>query len=181
MSLSLELVPTPTGDARELIDALEAELSGNYSAEQRHGYSLERIFRPGIALFVARLDGAAVGCGAIAFEDGAAEVKRMYVRPEKRGARIGRAILARLEEEALTKGVDRLVLETGDVLQQAIRLYERAGFTRCAAFGSYATMPAAAIERSVFMEKRLTATRREASPSAAMDPCGGPAPRRASW
>lgn len=159
MSLTLEHLRTPTDEARELI---EAELSGNYSAEQRHGYSVERVFRPDIHFFIARLDGEPVGCGAIAFESGAAEVKRMYVRPPSRGAGVGRAILARLEQEALARGVDRLVLETGDVLHPAIRLYKEAGFTRCAAFGPYVSMPRAAIERSVFMEKRLTATGREA-------------------
>jgi putative acetyltransferase len=162
MSLTVERVQVPTDDARGLIEALEAELSGDYSAEQRHGYSIERVFQRNIFFFIARLDGEAVGCGAIALESDVAEVKRMYVRPVARGARIGRAILTRLEEEANTRGVERLVLETGDVLQPAIRLYEGAGFTRCAAFGPYVTMPRAAIERSVFMEKRLSARRREA-------------------
>ena len=50
--------------------------------------------------------------------------------------------------------VDR-VLETGDAQRAAIRLYERAGYTRCAAFGPYAAMPLHAIEHSVFFEKRL--------------------------
>jgi putative acetyltransferase len=157
MSLTLELVRTPTDEARGLIESLEAELAGNYDAEQRHGYSVERVFQPNILFFIARLDDHAAGCGAIAFEGGIAEVKRMYVRPQTRGAGVGRAILARLEEEALARGVDRLVLETGDVLHPAIRMYERAGFTRCAAFGPYVAMPSEAIARSVFMEKRLTA------------------------
>jgi putative acetyltransferase len=162
MSLTLELVPTPTDAARDLIESLEAELAGDYSAEQRHGYSFERVFNPNILFFIARLDGEPIGCGAIAFEDGSAEIKRMYVRPQHRGTRVGQTILARLEDEAFGRGVERLVLETGDVLHSAIRLYERAGFTRCTAFGPYADMPATAIERSVFMEKRLTAARREA-------------------
>jgi putative acetyltransferase len=145
----------PTDDARALIEELETELSGTYTSEQRHGYSVARVFQPGILFFVARLDGEAVGCGAIAFEGGWAEVKRMYVRPAKRGCRLGQKILARLEEEVRSRGVDHLVLETGDVLHRAIRLYERAGFTRCPPFGAYARMPPPAIQRSVFMEKRL--------------------------
>jgi GNAT superfamily N-acetyltransferase len=156
MSLVVELVGTPTDDARVLIEALEAELSGSYTAEQRHGYSVARVFQPNILFFVARLDGDAVGCGGVAFENGLAEIKRMYVLPQKRGAQIGRTILARLEVEARARGVDRLVLETGEFLHPAIRLYERAGFTRCAAFGSYVGLPPQAIARSVFMEKRLT-------------------------
>jgi putative acetyltransferase len=155
MPLVLELITTPTEEARRLIEELEAELSADYSVGQRHGFSARRVFQPNVSFFVARLDGEAVGCGGIAFADGMAEVKRMYVRPAKRGSAIGRAILARLEEEARARGVTRLVLETGDVLHAAIRMYEAAGFTRCDAFGSYATMAPAAIARSVFLEKRL--------------------------
>jgi putative acetyltransferase len=166
MSLVLELVKAPTDDARALIEALEAELSGPYSAEQRHGYSVARVFQPNILFFLARLDGHAVGCGGVAFENGLAEIKRMFVRPEKRGTQIGQTILARLEDEARARGIDRLVLETGDVLHPAIRLYERAGFTPCAAFGPYADMPPKAIARSVFMEKRLDAASTPKNPLA---------------
>ena len=155
MSLSVERVAAPTDDARLLIEELEAELSGNYAAEQRHGLSVQRVFQPGVVFFVARRDGRPAGCGGVAFADGLAEVKRMYVRPAARGRGVGRAVLARLEEEARGRGVTRLVLETGDAQHAAIRLYERGGFTRCAAFGAYAAMPPAAIERSVFFEKRI--------------------------
>jgi putative acetyltransferase len=158
MSLDSELVEMPTDEARALIEELETELSGSYTVEQRHGYSVTRVFQPGILFFIARLDGEAVGCGAIAFEGGLAEVKRMYVRAAKRGYGIGQMILARLEEEACARGIYHLVLETGDVLRPAIRLYERAGFTRCPAFGTYVAMPPQAIERSVFMEKRIANT-----------------------
>ena len=155
MPIVIHQVDTPTDEARLLIEELEAELNGNYAAEQRHGLSVERVFQPGVVFFVAQLDGQPLGCGGVAFFDGLAEVKRMYVRPPARGRGVARAVLARLEEEARGRGVKRLVLETGDVQQDAIRLYERAGFTRCAAFGDYAAMPPDAIERSVFLEKQL--------------------------
>ncbi|MEA2707725.1 MAG: putative acetyltransferase [Phycisphaerales bacterium] len=105
--------------------------------------------------FIARLDGEAVGCGGIAFEEGFAEVKRMYVRPRARGRDVAGTILARLEHEAGARGVTRLTLETGDERHAAIRFYERVGFTRCAAFGAYAAMPPRAIEHSVFFEKSI--------------------------
>jgi GNAT superfamily N-acetyltransferase len=154
--LLMELVETPTDDARTLVEELEEELSRSYAAEQRHGYDLARIFQPNVRFFLARLDGEAVGCGGVAFEEGGlAEIKRMYVRPRERGRRIGCAILARLEEEARGRHVARLVLETGDVLHAAHRLYRAAGFTPCGPFGAFASMPPASIARSVFMEKRL--------------------------
>jgi putative acetyltransferase len=155
MSLVLERVESPTDDARRLIEELEEELSGDYSAEQRHGLSVERVFQPNISFFVARLNGEAVGCGGIAFEDGWAELKRMYVRVPYRGRRIGRSILDRLMDEARARGVGRLVLETGDVLHSPHRLYEGAGFTRCTAFGPYAAMPPHKTARCIFFEKHI--------------------------
>jgi GNAT superfamily N-acetyltransferase len=108
-----------------------------------------------VVFFVARVDDEAVGCGGIAFDDafpGIAEVKRMYVRPAARRRGVAAAIVRRLEDEARARGVPRVVLETGED-QQALRFYERAGFTRCAAFGVYATMPLDRTVRSVFFEK----------------------------
>jgi putative acetyltransferase len=154
MSLVVEQVDAPTDDARALIGELDAELAGPFPPENRHGLSVERVFQPGVLFFVARLDGAAVGCGGVALgDDGFAEVKRMYVRPPARGGNVAAAILARLEDAARSRGVRRLTLETGDVLQAAHRFYERSGFTRCGAFGAYAGMASSQIGRSVFMEK----------------------------
>ena len=155
MSIELEFLSSPTDDARALIGELDAELSGPYAPDQRHGLSLARVFQSGVLFFVARLEGEAVGCGGVAFDDGFAEVKRMYVRPIARGRGVARALLRRLEREAASRGVTRLTLETGDAQEAALRLYERAGFTRCAAFGAYAAMPPRAVEHSVFFEKRI--------------------------
>src|SRR5436190_23449945 len=155
MPFVLEQISSPTEDAAALIAELDAELSDHYATAQRHGLSVARVFQPGVIFFIARLDGEAVGCGGIALDDGCAEVKRMYVRPRARGRGVARTILARLEQEAGSRGAPRIVLETGDAQHAAIRLYERAGFTRCAAFGAYAAMPAEAIERSLFFERAI--------------------------
>lgn len=155
MTLALEHVDRVTDDARMLIEELDAELSGPYTPDQRHGLSIERVFQPGVLFFVARLDGRPAGCGGVAFEEDFAEVKRMYVRRQARGRNVAQAVLARLEEEARARGYQRLTLETGDVQHAAIRFYERAGFTRCAPFGAYATLPPRAIARSIFYEKSL--------------------------
>jgi putative acetyltransferase len=155
MSIEIEQVKSPTDDVRALIGELDAELAGPYAPEQRHGLSLARLFQPGVMFFVARTGGDAVGCGGVAFDDGFAEVKRMYVRPAARGRGVARALLARLEAEARDRGAKRLTLETGDAQHAAIRLYERSGFTRRAAFGAYASMPPAAVVHSVFFEKGI--------------------------
>jgi GNAT superfamily N-acetyltransferase len=61
----------------------------------------------------------------------------MYVASEARGNKLGAAVLDRLELEAEALGVDRIVLETGDRQQEAIRLYERAGYAARDSWGPY--------------------------------------------
>jgi putative acetyltransferase len=155
MSLVVRHVPALTDNARTLILELEAELTGLYTAEQRHGLTPDQVVSSGVVFFVAHLNGVAAGCGGVAIEGEFGELKRMYVRPQARRRGVARAILGRLEEVARDRGVRRLGLETGDVLHAAIRFYERAGFARCGPFGAYTRMPPAAIERSVFLEKQV--------------------------
>jgi putative acetyltransferase len=153
--IALERLTAPTADARALIEELDAELRGPYDPDQHHGFSIDRVFASGLLFFVARLDGQPVGCGGVAFEDGYAELKRMYVRQAARGRGVAQAVLARLEAEAKAKGCKCLTLETGDVQHAAIKVYERAGFAVCEPFGEYTALPPRTIERSVFMAKAI--------------------------
>jgi putative acetyltransferase len=153
--ISIELAPCATEEVRVLIGELDRELSAEYSPEQRHGLSLEAIFQSHIQFFLARLDGAAIGCGGVALFADFAEVKRMYVRDVARGRGVGQALLTRIEAEARKAGLSILRLETGDRQVVALRLYARAGFQPCAAFGAYATMAPHAVVTSVFLEKQL--------------------------
>lgn len=155
MRITIEHVTTATDDVRALIGALNTELAQGYEPHQQHGLSLDKLFQPSIAFFVARAGGEAVGCGGVAFDGGFAEVKRMYVRPAARGTGVAQAVLARLEDEARGRGYRHLMLETGDDLAAAHRLYERAGFRRCKVFGPYRAMRPHQIERSWFFEKLL--------------------------
>ena len=131
--------------ARTLIAALNAELLGRYPEEGATHFRLDADeVAPGRGAFVvAWRGGAAIGCGAVRCLDGrdgglvAAEIKRMYVVPAARGARVGAAILAALEGEARALGVGRLVLETGGRQPEALALYRRAGFVAIPRFGEY--------------------------------------------
>lgn len=153
--LSISPEPFDSDAARRLVAALDAHLSERYPPGQRFGPNLrpEHIADGRGTFFVARLDGVAVGCGAVRMLDGeTAEVKRMYVEPQRRGQRIGAAVLDRLEAAARRLGARRLVLETGDRQVEAIALYRRHGFTTVDCWGEYATSPT-----SVCMEKPLAA------------------------
>lgn len=153
--IDLAIVTAPNPDIRALIGELEADLAQFYPPEQRHGLPISAIFQPHIRFFVAHHNNVPVGCGGVALFSDFAEVKRMYVRPAARGQGAAPAILAKLAATARDAGLPMLRLETGTEQHAAIKLYERAGFVRCTAFGDYATMPANAISTSVFMEKPL--------------------------
>ena len=96
-----------------------------------------------IAVFlVAFDDGSPVGCGGLrAIDAEHGEVKRMYVVPQRRGSGASIAVLTALEREARALGWTRLVLETGTGQPDAVRFYEREGYTAIPRFGYYADSP----------------------------------------
>ena len=155
VEIVIEQVFGPTPDAERLIAELDAVLSAVYQPEQQHGLSIEQVFEPNVRFFVARLDGAAVGRGAVALFDDYAEVKRMYTREAARGRGVGKTLLARIEEIAHEAGKPVLRLETGTYQTAAIGLYEGYGFRPCGAFGHYAALPPHRIAASLFYQKPL--------------------------
>jgi len=83
-------------------------------------------------------------------EDGSAEIKRIYIRPEYRGRKLGELIVSSIEGIASEKNSWLLQLETGIHQQPAIALYRRCGYEICDAFPPYKPDPL-----SVFMRKEL--------------------------
>jgi GNAT superfamily N-acetyltransferase len=156
-ALTIDLEPLTSPIAAGLIAALDAELSAAYPEVGATHFGLDpREVAPGAGAFVvARWAGRPVGCGALRSLDDAAragelgprvgELKRMYVAAELRGRGIGRALVARLEDEARALGLVRLVLETGIRQTEALALYRRAGFTSIPAYGEYAASPATSV------------------------------------
>jgi putative acetyltransferase len=134
-----------------LIEALDRYQRPLYPPESHHGIDTGELTRPNVLFAVARdALGRAVGCGAIMLTREYGEVKRMFVRPEQRRGGIAKAILARLEAEAIARGCRRFALETGIRQPEALALYERAGYSRCEPFGEYVADP-----WSVFMSKQV--------------------------
>ncbi len=141
-----------------LLDALDAYLSTLYPPEANHILDVQALLSPEIRFFVARRDGVAVGTGAVRTMPGEpgtggeryGEIKRMYVAPAQRGQRIAERLVQTLEDDLRGQGLRRAFLETGRDQREAVRLYERCGYTRCAAFGGY---PDNGL--SVFMVKSL--------------------------
>lgn len=101
---------------------------------------------------VAYKDDIPVGCGAIKkYSDLVIEIKRMYVLPEYRGKGIAGAVLSNLEAWAVELGFTESILETGKKQPEAIRLYQKSGYTTIPNYGQYQ-----GVENSVCMQKKLT-------------------------
>jgi putative acetyltransferase len=133
-----------------LLDALDAYLGTLYAPEDNHILDVQALLAPEVRFFVARQDGRAVGTGAVRLAAGSGEIKRMYVAPEQRGRRIAEQLLQALETQLRSEGIGLAKLETGRDQAEALRLYERCGYRRCAAFGGY---PDNGL--SVFLDKTL--------------------------
>lgn len=134
-----------------LIESLDAFNDRLYPPEASYLLSLDELDVPEIRFLVARIEGCAVGCGALWVHAGDyGEVKRMYASPAVRGRGIGYRLLAEIEQIARAEGLAILRLETGNQSDEALKLYRRAGFLPRGPFGDYADH-----EACVFMEKRL--------------------------
>lgn len=73
--------------------------------------------------------GAPAGCMALRPVDSLrAEAKRLYVRPQYRGAGTGLALLQWMIAEARAAGYREMVADTMPVMQRALAMYARMGF-----------------------------------------------------
>ena len=80
--------------------------------------------------------GRPVCCGGVKRlpDDGACEIKRMYVVPGARGRGVARLLLAALEDAARALGYRVARLDTGPAQPHAQHLYESAGYRPIANF-----------------------------------------------
>jgi putative acetyltransferase len=148
-------VESPRQDAViALVAALDRYLLDLYPADTCHLLDIGELEAADVRFFVARKDGAPVGCAALRVDPtGYGEVKRMYVDPAARGHRIGDRLLARLEEQARAERLTALLLESGIHQHEALALYRKAGFADRGPYAGYEDNGV-----SVFMEKPLLET-----------------------
>jgi putative acetyltransferase len=140
--VSLEIVRAASLDqiatARILFKEYEASLGIELTFQ---GFSREVAELPGAyappagRLFLATDGAEAAGCVALRpLGDGICEMKRLYVRPSARGARLGRRLAETVIREGRAIGYTRMRLDTLPSMKEAFALYQTLGFREIAPY-----------------------------------------------
>jgi DNA-binding MarR family transcriptional regulator/N-acetylglutamate synthase-like GNAT family acetyltransferase len=104
----------------ETFEALVARIVADYA--EHHDPKRE-------AAWIAEVDGKPVGCVlCVRKDDATAQLRLLLVDPRARGRGIGGRLIDECLRFARRAGYEEIVLWTNDVLHDARRLYERAGF-----------------------------------------------------
>jgi GNAT superfamily N-acetyltransferase len=129
--VSIQPADAASDEVAGLLAAYFAELESMFGYDDGCGAPTEPadFTPPRGRMLVIRDDGVARGCGGVRLLDPTtAEVKRMWLHSSLRGRGVGRALLARLEAEAVRLGATRAVLDTHETLSAALALYRTAGW-----------------------------------------------------
>ncbi|AEM80869.1 GNAT family N-acetyltransferase [Streptomyces violaceusniger] len=133
-------------DALKLDEEVQAEYAVRYGEGDLTPMDAAHFDPPhGLYLMAYDPDGTPVATGGWrsqerseeGYEDGDAEIKRMFVVRAARGRGLARRILAALEDSAREAGRVRMVLETGTEQPEAIELYTSSGYAPVPKFGLY--------------------------------------------
>lgn len=154
MSENVEIVYTDGkhNDFIELCRLLDEDLDETVGRDkQRKQYAQYNTLDKINDVILFYVDKTAVGCASFKFYDeGIAEVKRVFVRKEYRGQGISKRLMNCLEEQAKCKGFHTLILETGAVLVEATGLYRKIGYQIIENYGQYKDM-----KESICMQKTI--------------------------
>lgn len=150
MKIDLKRTNSENEDFQQLVIELEKHLIN--ADEEAHSVckqynKLETIKH----VVVAYINGKAIGCGAIRkYDTDLIEIKRMFVAMDARGQGVGSKILAELEDWAKEMGFKNTILETGNMLHEAVKLYKRNNYIQIPNYGQYEK-----IEKSICFTKKL--------------------------
>jgi len=113
---------------REYADSLAFDLSFQDFEKEFESLPGRYVFPEGCLLIAENQDGS-VGCVASRkIDNGVCEMKRLFVRPEYRGAGIGRMLAMEIIRIAIRLGYSHMRLDTTPSMSTATSLYRSLGF-----------------------------------------------------
>ncbi len=148
--LTIKHANSDNPDFKFLAGQLDIELNSRYGTVQL-AYNQYNKINLIETVAIAYLNGKPAGCGCFKeISENTVEIKRMFVSKEARGNGIGTKLLKELEEWAIELNYAKAVLETGKAQPEAIRLYQKSGYSVIDNYGQYVGM-----ENSICMSKTL--------------------------
>lgn len=138
-AVGIEPVDARGAEARACVDAYLRELDERFESGFDPARSVsadpDELSPPRGIFLVARLDGVAVGCGAVkTLARRRGEIKRMWVASSARGLGVGQRLLDALEAHAADMNLTTLCLDTNRSLTEARALYARNGYREIAPY-----------------------------------------------
>lgn len=132
--LSVETHPVSHPEFKKLTQLLDEELHDRYGLWQSD-YDPDFRVEDLNTLVLSNEEDVFTGCGAMRqFSPGKEEVVRLFVKPEFRRMGIGTAIMKKLESEALERGANSIIVETGVMQPESLALYQLNGYRRIPLF-----------------------------------------------
>jgi ribosomal protein S18 acetylase RimI-like enzyme len=140
--MSIDLVRTTSAEQIATVRALFQEYEASLGIELTfQGFAQEIAALPGAyappagRLLLATEGAEPAGCVALRpLEGDICEMKRLYVRPAARGARLGRRLAETVIREARAIGYTRMRLDTLPSMKEAFALYQTLGFREIAPY-----------------------------------------------
>ncbi|SER26348.1 Acetyltransferase (GNAT) domain-containing protein [Microlunatus flavus] len=131
------------GDGKTLFWAMAAEIARLYDGLDHNGPDMPKagpaeLGPPHGGFWVGYVDGEPACCGGIKRlpDEGACEIKRMFVVPALRGRGLAHRLLAFLEDQARERGYRVARLDTGHHQPDARHIYETSGYVEIANFNA---------------------------------------------
>lgn len=79
-----------------------------------------------------------VGCAGLKkYSEHDAEIKRVWVEPEYRGMGIATKMMSEAEKKAIQNGSQRAILQTREIMYDAVRLYQKLGYMKIPNYPPY--------------------------------------------
>lgn len=89
-------------------------------------------------VLIAYLNDTAIACAGLKhYSNKDAEIKRVWVEPEYRRRHIAQSLMKLIEEKAKEIGYKRTILQTREIMADAICLYESIGYKRIINYPPY--------------------------------------------
>ena len=140
--------------AVEVVWGITIEVTAADFVEQNMA-DIQKFMPPDGRLFLASDDGDVIGCAcARTIRPGLAEIKRVYVRPGRRGSGSGRALIQTIIADLRDAGYTTIRLDTGTFMTAAEKLYRSLGFTDIAPYDESET-PKDFRHHAIFLELSL--------------------------